>query len=472
MKKLKKYIGDKAFYKTVFALIIPIMIQQLFISIAGYVDSLMITNYGEASLAYNGVSAANKIMFVFNFIWLGVSAVGGIFISQYHGAKNQEKAKESLRFVTYVSLLFGIIGGIVVLLFGNLIVDNYVLSTVSRQYGYDYLRYMVVGSVITSLTICFSTSFRSIKKPSIALIASTIGIFINVLLNYTLIFGHFGFKEMGSGGASLATVISRVVELIIYIVILFFNKKSYFYQAFNKLKVSKKVMKEYIKKGIPLILNEFLWSLGMILLAKFYTYKNDDWYSAYSYSQNISDLFFIIFAGLGNGTAIVIGSSLGSNDFEKAQKYQKYFKGLAIIMGVSVGILMTIFAPFIIKLFNLSGDVRILAIRLLQVTAFFTAVYCYNSVDFFTLRSGGDSIHAFLVDQLPTYLITLPIAIVLGVNARRWDLSIVFIMIMTHLGDIFKMFLADYFVSKKKWVVNLAKKPESTNLNINTTVTE
>ena len=125
MVGLKKFIGDKTFYKSVFAIIIPIMIQQLFLSIAGYIDNLMINSYGGTAEAYNGVNAANRLMFVCNFIWLGASATASIFISQFFGANDKEKSNEALRLGLIIAGIFGVLSFLAIILFGNSVVDSY-----------------------------------------------------------------------------------------------------------------------------------------------------------------------------------------------------------------------------------------------------------------------------------------------------------------------------------------------------------
>ncbi len=457
MTKLKKWIGDKKFYKMTFAIILPIMIQQLLLSVAGYIDSLMINGYGGASTAaYDGVSAANRLVFVLNFVWLGVAATASIFIAQYFGAKNEKKVKESLQLSLIVSIIIGIISFFIIQFGGHAVVNAYIQGEERRQFGYDYLNYFKWGSVITAINLAFANAFRSIKRPKVALYASISGIVVNIFLNYCLIFGKLGFPEMAAGGAALATVISRVIETIVFIIVILVSKDIYFNKKlFSKWYFSKNLIKEYIKKGIPVVLNEVLWSLGITLFALFYTYHNDFWYNAYAISQNITDLFFIIFSGLGSGSAVIIGASLGRSDFKQAKEDGNKLMGLAVMLGIVMGILMVITGPFIISMFKTSKETRNLIMGILIVTAIFLAIYSYNSVCFFILRAGGDSLRAFLLDQLPTYLIGLPIAIIFGLNAKNWGISMVFIFSLSHLSDLSKVFLATHFVRKEQWLVNI-----------------
>lgn len=459
MNKLKRFIGDKVFYKQVAKIIIPIMIQQLTLSLAGYIDSLMINSYGGVSdpAAYNGVSAANKLMFVLNFTWIAGASVASIFISQFFGAKNHKKINESVRLSIYVAVILGLISFLIIQFFGNSVVDMFIVDQPSREYGYRYLDNIKWATVITAIGIALSNAFRSVEKTAIPLIAAISGIFVNIFFNYCFIFGNFGFPEMDAAGAAIATLISRVVEVIILFCIVFFSKKSDFKALFSEFKVTKDLIKSFIKRGATIMLNETLWATSSILFAMFYAWKDDVWYNAYSYSQNITDLFFIMFAGLGCGTAVIVGASLGAGNFEEAKLNADRMKGLAIMLGIGLGVLMYFTSPFIADLFQPTPEVKSMTIDIVRITAIFLAIYAYNATCFYILRAGGDSVRAFILDQLPSYVISMPLAIIFGINAKPWGLTLAQVFLIVHICDIIKIFVATIFVKMEKWVVNLTE---------------
>lgn len=452
---MAKLIGDSKFYKKVFTIILPIMLQQLFLSLAGYIDNIMINSYGSNAAAYNGVSAANRLTFVFNFVCLGLVSAVCIFTSQFFGAKNKDKVKETVRLSMYCTIIFGIICFLVTTFFGNRVVDSYILDPEARQFGYDYLKQIRWGIVLTCLTMSFANSYRSIQKPNIPLFIGIIGILVNIFFNWIFIFGSLGAKELGATGAALATNISKAVEAILYIISFKVFKVDYINGMLKEFKVTKSLLKDFIKRGTPVVLNELCWSLSMVIMTKFLTYNNDMWYNAYAYTQNISDLFFVVFSGLGNGTAILIGSALGDSDFERAEREMNYFRGLGIGMGLFVGILMIVTSPLTSRMFTSDEEVIKLMMSILSVTGVFTAVYCYNSVCFFTLRAGGDSIRAICLDQVPIYVIGLPIVIFFGVNTERFGMTIVHVYLLSHIVDFLKIFIASFFIKQKKWLKNL-----------------
>lgn len=452
---MHKYIASKKFYKETFKLIIPIMIQQLFVSIAMYIDNIMVNSFGQNGLAYTGLSGANRIMFIFNYFFLGLSAAASIFIAQYFGAKDKEKVHEATRMSFYAAIIFGVIGSGLLLAFGDFGIGCFVQNKVSRSYGFDYIKIIAFGLPILSLNVAFSSSFRSIKKSRYPMYIGLFGILLNIFLNWCMIFGNLNFPVLGVKGAAYATLISKFVEIIIYIIIILVDKKLFIYGVFSKLKVSTTLLVKYIKKGTPICVNELLFSFGLMLFALFYTYKNDMWFSAYSYSQNISDLFLVIIEGIGSGCAIIIGGLLGSSKYQEAKDAYRYFKALGVFMGLVVGGLMALSAPLTVKMFSLTGEIKNITIQILLVQSIFVFAYLYCSVNFFTLRAGGDTKRAFLSDQIPTYLIGIPLVAFLGLNASAFSLSLPIIFTITHICDLSKVVAGDIFIKQGAWVENL-----------------
>ncbi|MDD4291841.1 MAG: MATE family efflux transporter [Clostridia bacterium] len=453
VKGIRKFIGDKAFYKQLLIIVLPIIIQQLMLSIAGYVDSIMVNNYSDA--AYAGVSAANKVVFILIFIWMAVSATASIFVTQYFGAGNKDKIKESSRLCLYASVIFAVLGFLFMFVFGKMIINSFISDEVAREYGYGYLDIIKWTAFVTPFVYAFSTLFRSVKRTILPSITGIIEILINVFLNYCLIFGHLGLPQMNARGAALATLISKIVNLAILTVCALCVKSSMFYGMFAKLKVGFVLVKQYIKKGLPLIGNELLWAIANIAFIKFYTYNNDTWFLAYSYALNISDLFFIFFAGLGNGTAIIVGASLGKGDFAAAKRDADRMRGTAVMVGIATGIIMAIASPFLSLIFQPTDEVRSLMVKVLVLTAVFVTLYAYNATCFFILRAGGDSLRAFILDQMPTFIIGLPLAILFGVNAADWGITLPAVFAVAHACDVAKLFVATKFVKQEKWIVNL-----------------
>lgn len=455
----KKYIGDKAFYKMALAIIFPVVIQQLILSIAGYVDNLMISSFTQA--AYTGVSTANRFMFLVNFFWIGLAAGISVFIAQYFGAKDKKKITGTIQLSLLIAIIFGVISMFVIHFAGPRVIRLFIPGSGNKEllaidHGIEYLKYIAAGAVVILLNFMVATIYRSIGKPKIPMYAGIVGIVVNMALNFVLIFGFLGAPALGAKGAAIATVISKVVELLILIVIaLFYDKEKYAAQVFRGFFIDNRLLRLYLQKGIPIVLNEMLWAVGVQILARLITGGNYDWLTAFNYSQNVTDLFFIYFAGLATGTAILVGNALGEGDFAKAKDTANKLIGITVIASLIAVILLVAASPLLLLILTPINEVYHLAYRLILVTSAFVVIYGFNAVIFFILRAGGDSMRAFLLDQLPTYLIGIPLAYLLHEMEPKWALGLILIFAATRIVDVVKVVFAIYFYKQETWVRNL-----------------
>lgn len=459
-EKLKKYIGDKAFYKTALAIIVPVVIQQLILSIAGYTDTLMINSYSD--VAYNGVATANRFMFLMNFFWIGLATGISIFISQYFGAKDEERITGTIQLSIIVGVVLGIASMFLIHFLGPIVLKLFISGSELKdikavEFGTSYLKIIAIGGVIMLLNYMTSTIYRVLGKPKIPMYAGIIAILVNIVLNFILIFGLLGFAPLGARGAAIATVISKVVELgILIIVALVYDKNKYIYKVFNSYKVDMPLFKAYLTKGLPVLFNEVLWATGVQLLVMLITAGNYDWLQSLNYAQNITDLFFIYFAGLATGTAILVGSALGENEFDKAKDYSKKLIGLAIMASLVAVILMIVISPLLLLILTEPNGIYYLtSYYLILVTAAFITFHGFNSSIYFILRAGGDTLKAFFLDQGPTYLIGIPIALLFYLMNGKWQVGIVLIFASTKIVDLIKIYFAVHFYKRETWVQNI-----------------
>lgn len=458
-EKLKKYIGDRAFYKMALAIIIPVVVQQLILSIAGYVDNLMINSFSQE--AYIGVSTANRFMFLVNFFWIGLAAGISVFIAQYFGAKDKKRVTATIQLSLIIALLIGTLSIFLIKHLGPVVIKFFIIEGNSQEllaidHGVEYLRYIALGAVIMLLNFMVATIYRSLGKPKVPMYAGVLGIVVNIILNFILIFGLLGFPAMGAKGAAIATVISKAVELVVLIIVaVFYDKEKYIKEVFSGYFIDLHLFVLYLKKGLPIIMNEVLWATGVQILARLITGGNTDWLLAFNYSQNLTDLFFIYFGGIATGTAILVGTALGEGDFDKARDYANKLIGIAVMASVLAVVLLVSVSPALLLILTPVNEIYYMTYHLILVTSIFVVIYGFNAVIFFILRAGGDSFRAFLLDQLPTFTIGIPIAFLLHQMEPKWQLGLVFIFAATRIIDVTKMFVATKFYKGETWVQNL-----------------
>ncbi len=456
---MKKYFGDKAFYKMALALIIPVIIQQLILSIAGFVDNFMINGYD--SIAYAGVSIANRFMFIVNFFWIGIASGVSIFVAQYYGAKMEKHLTGTIQLGVLLSFIFGILSFFLIYYLGPITINLFFPNKTPEDllaisYGIEYVKIISYGSVVILLNFMVATIYRSLGKPKIPLIAGIIGIVANIIMNYIFIYGYLGFNEMGTSGAALATIISKGIELFILLFVAYaFNKNGFAYKVFKGNFIQKPLLLNYLKKGAPVIANEILWALGITLLARFITGGNLEWIIAYGYSQNVTDLFFVYYAGMAVGTSVILGQTLGEGDFVKAKDYYYKLFGLMLISNLVAIVLMIGASPLLLHFLADNKETFMLAYKLILLNAIFIVIYGYTAMTYYTLRAGGDSIRAFLIDQLPAYLVGIPIVIFLNYMEPKWGLGILLIFLFSKSTDLVKVFFARKVIKKDTWLRNI-----------------
>lgn len=457
--RLKNYIGTKEFYKIAFAIIIPVVIQQMILSIAGFIDNFMINGYSVN--AYAGVSTANRFMFIVNFFWIGLTAAISIFISQYFGAKDKKNLVATMQLGLVLAIIVSLVSTFVIIYTGPLLIKSFLPldepdQLASVKFGIDYVKVIGYGAIFFLLSFMISVFFRATGRPKVPLFAGIIGIIVNISMNFVLIYGHFGFPEMGATGAALATVISKIVELLVLIIVaLFFSTQKYVKEIFRKPLITKRLVSMYFQKGIPIIANEVLWAFGMVLYAKYITSGVYEWVTAYGYSQTATDIFFVYYAGMGTASGILIGQALGENDFEKAKDHLKKLRGIMMITNIGVIILIASLSPFILLFLTPVNDLYWLAYKIILINLIFIIIYGYNSVSYYALRAGGDTVRSFLVDQLPTYLMGVPTVMLLSKFRHELNIDILVIFLASKASDIFKLFLSISFVKKGVWLKNL-----------------
>ena len=461
--KFKDFIGDKAFYKMAFAIIIPVVIQQIILSTAGYVDNLMISSYSDT--AYLGVSTANRFIFVMNFFWIGIASGISIFIAQYNGAKMKDKLREVIQFAMVLALIIGIISMALIYFVGPWVLRQFISGNTqndleSIKAGTQYIQIIGLGAIIILINFVVSTMFRALGQPKVPMFAGIAGIVVNIGLNLVLIYGYLGFPEMGPTGAAIATVVSKVVDLGILVVIsLFFTEDKYARKIWNKIYFDSTLAIMYFKKGVPIILNEMMWAIGVQLMALFITWGNTSWLQSYNYFQNITDLFSVYYAGLATGTAVLVGSALGANDFEKAKDISKKLIGLMFMTTIVAIVLVVSTSPLLLKLLTNDPIHYWNAYYLVLINSGLIVFYGFNSMVFYTLRAGGDSIKAFFLDQVPMYILGIPITILLAFMEPKWQIGLLGIFALTKVVDIIKMFIAIHFYRTETWLVNLTLTP-------------
>ena len=405
--RLKRYIGDRAFYRRVLAIVVPIIIQNGITNFVSLLDNIMVGQVG--TLPMSGVSIVNQLLFVFYLCIFGATAGAGIFTAQFQGSGDNEGIRHTFRFKILICAALAL-AGIGVFAFAGKPLIRLFLSgegaasdaSAILEYGQGYLEWMLLGLVPFAITSAYAGTLKETGETFIPMLGGIVATLVNLVLNYILIFGHFGAPEMGVEGAALATVISRFVELGIVAGWTHLNPKKnpFIVGAYRSLAIPGSLLKNITVKGMPLLANELLWSTGMTFMNQSYSTCGLDVVPALNITSTLFNLTSVVFMSMGAADGIIMGQMLGaSTPREEVEDASRKLIAISVSSGVIFGLVTMALSGAFSHIYNTSPAVRLLATRLILICALFMPFDAFANAAYFVLRSGGQTYITFLFDS-------------------------------------------------------------------------
>lgn len=442
---------DKTFYKTLLSIAIPITIQNLISTSLNMVDTVMVGKLGEIEIA--AVGLANQLFFLFILIAFGINSGASIFIAQFWGKRDIQ----NIRRVLGISL---IAGGVVSTVFaaGALFFPEFILSVFSKDQkvillGSQYLRIVSFSYLATTISFAYGFASRSVGQAKLPMYVSAISLLCNTLLNYLLIFGVFGFPQMGIRGAALATLISRLLEMVLLLIIIYKRQETLAARINEMLDLPRDFVKKYFDTATPVIINESFWSLGMVMYSVAYARISTEAIAAVQIANTIQNLFMVFNFGLANASAVMLGNELGANNNEKAIKYGYNFAVLGPLVGMILGIMLYLSTPLALSSFQVSDVVYRDTQKIILVMSIFMFVKMFNAILIVGIfRSGGDTKYALALELSSVWLIGVPLAFI---GAFYWKLPVYWVVAVVSLEEVVKAIVGLPRVLSKKWAKNM-----------------
>lgn len=447
----EKFKFDRDFLLSVLKVAIPLMLQQLIVSGVNLVDNLMVGFLGDVALG--GVSAVNKYYMVANFATFGMAAAASVFMAQYFGAKNNERLKESFRFMLVATFLLNLLFFTIGLFFPEVVLNFFTKEPLVVVSGLEYFSVAIYTLLPLAIIVSINFAIRSIGNSKILLLASGVSVLVNVVLNYVLIFGRFGFPMLGVRGAALATLVARIVELIICLNILYFKKYAFNTKIKDLFNIDFSLAKAIFIKAIPLCTNELLWSGGMATIFKFYTTRGVEVMSGTAIGGTIGDIFFTLFGGMSIATTVFVSQRLGANKLDEARDVAYKLLGVSFVLAwfFALGLFM---ASFIIPHLygNASMGARNVAVSMIRVQALMFWIYMFTAECYFILRSGGDNKSTLMMDSGFMWLLNIPV-VFMATYFTNWNYLMIYLAGQS--TDLIKLFFSYHLLRKEKWINNL-----------------
>ena len=434
---MKKFIGNKDFYRLVAVLALPLLLQNAVSTFVNLLDNLMVGRIGTESMS--GVSIVNQLLFVYNLCLFGGSGGAGIFGAQFFGRGDYDGVRHTLRFNILLCAAFTVFAAALLALIPDALI---------------YLRIMLFGLPAFCLTTAYVSILRVTGDNRLPMKASLAAIFVNLAFNYLLIYGKLGFPALGVRGAAAATVLSRYVELGL-ILRGTHGKRTppeFIRALYRGFSIPRQLAGQIIRKGMPLLVNEMFWSLGMTMLTQCYSYRGLDAVAALNINSTVLNLFNTVIFTMGNTVGIVIGNLLGAEEYDRARDYCPKLAALSCAASAAVGAVLFLVAPYAPRLYNTSHEIMTLAASLMRICALMLPVHAIVNASYWTIRAGGRTYITMLSDSVFTWVVSVSIAWVL---IHKTGLPLVEAYLFVNLADLIKMAIGIALLRRGIWVRNI-----------------
>ncbi|MBR6472626.1 MAG: MATE family efflux transporter [Firmicutes bacterium] len=425
------------------------MIQQLIIVAVGICDTIMVGKLSEEALA--AVGAANQVFFVYVDSVFGFLSGVAVFSVQYWGIRDLKTLRKLLGVAYSMCLAVGVPVTIIGYAFAPQLVAIFSDDPVVVDLGTQYLRICVFTYVLGALTFAVSYNSRSVAMLKWPTIANAIAVVLNIFLNWVLIFGKFGMPAMGVRGAATATLTARIVEaLITFSYIYIFSKDHPLKAKISEMIFEKELFTRVLKTAFPVIVNELLWVLSFTATYAIYGDLGPVALAVVQIAMTITDAFQAIFAGVGNGAAVIIGQDLGRGSRESAFELSKKSLRIIWVFIVVITALLIVLRKTIVNIYDFQESTN----ELLMVTLLvFSLSLAPKMLAYFFIcgifRPGGDTTWCAWVDSGFNWLFQVPLAYI-GVHLLHWELWAVIALVT--LGEVFKTIACYIRFYSKKWI--------------------
>jgi putative MATE family efflux protein len=455
----RTFIGDRAFYKTVISLIIPIIIQYTITNFVNLLDNIMVGQVGTAQMS--GVAIVNQLLFVVNLTFFGGLAGPGIYGAQFYGAGDNEGLRNTFRYKLWAIVIILASAIIIFLTNGDTLISLYLTGEGNPSdvplmlgYGRSYLNIMLWGLLPFALTQAYSSTLRETGETMLPMKASIAAVFTNLILNYILIFGKLGFPALGVTGAAIATVISRYTEMAIVMVYTHRHKAHFPFMIniYQTIKVPTKLAIKIFRRGMPLLVNEMLWSLSVTTIMQIFSTRGLNIVAGLNISNTITNLFNVAFISMGSAVAVMVGQALGAGEIQKAKAHVWKLIFFSVSTCVVLGGILIAIAPVIPRIYNTTEEVRHLATHFIQAGAIFMGFFATSHCCYFAMRSGGKTLMTFFFDSIYAWLVYIPFAYVL---THYTKLDIFTLHIVCHIPDALKSVMGVLIIRTGRWAQNI-----------------
>ncbi len=445
------FLRDKAFFRAMLALAVPVAFQQLITAGLNMIDVLMVGQLGEASVAALGL--ANQIFFLLILFLFGTTSGMAIFTAQYWGKGDTENIRKVLGICLVLAISVAALFSLAATLIPERLMSFYTEDPEVIQLGSEYLRIVGLSYVLMAISVSYISVLRSITLVTMTMIVSVCALVIKTFLGYSLIFGHFGLPALGVRGAAIGTATGWAFECILLLILVYVRKTPLAGNPFTFFHFNRAFLLNVLRTSMPAAVNEVIWSFGITTYTAVYARIGTDAIAAININATIEELVFVLFIGLGNACSVMVGNKIGEKDRDTAFEYSRRFTILAVTLSIMGGVLVFFIRDVVVGLYQLSPSAAFNLRNIMLVYALSAWLRVFNFMLFIgALRAGGDTRYAMFTELFSIWLIGVPAALI-GGFVLHYPVYIVYAMVL--LEEAAKALIIVRRYLSRKWIHDL-----------------
>jgi len=453
---------DRDFYSKLIHIAIPVTLQSLVMFGVNATDTVMVGSLGEYSIA--GVAIANQFSFLYQITCFGIAGGMGVLSAQFWGKKDRDAIGAGLSIILKIAFAFGLLYLVAAARFPKSVMGIYSIDEFVMSEGAAYLRMLSLGYLFTGITIMIASTLRSVGIVMLTLLTNCVALFLNVFLNWVLIFGKLGAPRMGVAGAALSTTICRAVELTIVLIFLFKIDDKIRFRISMMRRWDKDIFKNYRKNGVPVIVSDIFLAVGNNMLSVVLGRMGPAVMSSAAIANTVFQLTSVFLMGVSGASGVIIGNTIGEGAFEKAKEYGKTFLSLTVMVSLFAIVIIqlvksVIFKEFYIggaavQVFNVEDSTKEIAGMLINTLTFITVFMTLSQIlTKGILRAGGDTKFLMIADVLFLWIVSVPLGFLTGLYLQ-WPPYIVFFFL--RIDEVIKSIWCMFRFYSWKWIRDVA----------------
>ncbi|MBV6402989.1 MAG: Multidrug resistance protein MdtK [Anaerolineales bacterium] len=445
------FLKDKEFLRAALALAVPVAFQQLITASLNMVDVLMVGQLGETAVAALGL--ANQIFFLLILFVFGVTSGMSIFTAQFWGKGDAESIRKVLGICLIVAVSVAAMFSLAAVFIPETLMSFYTEDGEVIKLGSDYLRIVGLSYVLMAISFSYISILRSITQVTLTVAVTTLALLLKTALGYSLIFGHFGLPALGVRGAAIGTATGWAFECVLLLFLVYARKTPLAANPLTFFHFDRAFLFNILRTSMPAALNEVIWSFGITFYYAVYARIGTDAIAAININATIEELMFVLFIGLGNACAVMVGNKIGEKEKETAFEYSRRFTIMAVTLALLGSVIVFFSRDFIASLYQVSDSAVYDLKNIMLVYSLSAWLRVYNFMLFIgALRAGGDTRYAMFTELFSIWLIGVPAALIGGFVLH---LPVYYVYALVLIEEVVKAIVITRRYLSRKWIHDL-----------------